>query len=92
MDKKTLLTYLGFKFNKGGTHTSRTIMLDELQLLLSFICDKDASRDVYTQAIIEDNCLAKRSVQNRKLTAAYLVELYGLDPDMIVFRGFRYFW
>ncbi len=92
MKENILSMHFGFKFNKSGIHTSRTIMLDELLLLLSHVRDKDATKDVYVKAIIEDNCLAKRSVKNRKLTATYLIELYGLDPGLPLFRALRYFW
>jgi hypothetical protein len=92
MDSKAMLTRFGFKFNKGGTHTGRTMMLDELSLLLSYVNDPDASRADYISAIVEDNCLAKRSVQNRKLTAKYLTELYALNLEFPIFRVLLYFW
>ena len=92
LDDQSILTYFGFKFNKGGTHTRRTMMLDELSLLLSYISDNYATREDYIRAIYEDNCLNKRSGNNRKFTATYLTELYALDPNILLFRSLLYFW
>ena len=81
----------GFRFGDKGTHTSRTIMFDELDLLLS-VCQPDASRDVYLAAIQEDNCLGKRTVATRRLSAQRLTELYALEPRVLLFRIMRQFW
>lgn len=81
----------GFRWGKKGTHTSRTIMLDELQTLLA-CCQQDASPEDYTTAIIEDNCLGKRTVATRKLTFQRLSELYALDSQIPLFKIMRYFW
>jgi len=67
-------------------------MLEELKLLLSFVDDPDAGKSEYLRSIIDDNCLGKRSVRTRKLTARYLLGLYILDPDITLFRSLRYFW
>ena len=81
----------GFQFGKKTVHTSRTIMFAELNELFIHV---SATADVasYKRAIIEDNCLLKRSMSNRKRTAEHLIELYSLDPNIPVFRGLRYFW
>jgi len=44
----------GFRWGPRGTHTTRTIMLDEVRSLFSF-CRSDASRAEYIHAIGEDN-------------------------------------
>jgi hypothetical protein len=51
-----------FDFRSGskGTHTSRTIMLDELTTLLSAVSDA-SPRVAYIAAIVEDNVLAKNT-------------------------------
>jgi len=85
------LENIGFRFGQKGTHTSRTIMLDELSELLSS-CPKDATREVYAAAIVEHNCLGKRTVSNRKLSRQRLNELYGLDPVIPLFRVMRHLW
>ena len=81
----------GFRFGDIGTHTSRTIMLKELLLLLEDQ-DPNASRKDYVSAIVEHNCLGKRTVSTRKLTCQRLSELYGLDPSILLFRVLRSLW
>jgi hypothetical protein len=82
---------IGFRFGDKGTHTSRTIMLEELSLLLQ-ACAKDATRDDYVTAIIDFNCLGKRTAATRRLSSQRLRELYGLDPSLLLFRVLRYCW
>ena len=67
-------------------------MLEELRLLFSFVDDPDAGKSDYLKSIIEDNCLGKRSDRTRRLTARHLIDLYGLNPDITLFRSLRYFW
>lgn len=78
------LARFGFSFEKGGAHTSRTMMLQELTLLLSFVDNHNSDKNDYFKAIEEDNCLGKRSGKTRKLTARQLAELYTLDPTLYV--------
>lgn len=82
---------LGFRYGEKGTHTSRTIMSKELDLLLSVI-EPAASREEYKRAIIEENVLGKRTEATRRLSAQRLSELYGLDPSIPVFRMLRFLW
>ncbi len=86
------ISRFGFKPEKGGVHTSRTMMLVELQTLLSCVSNPNSSKTDYIRAIDEDNCLGKRSGRTRKLTARHLIALYALDPSVTVFRALRYFW
>jgi hypothetical protein len=81
----------GFRSGDRGTHTSRTIMLDELSHLLDSV-PGEASREDYADAVMEDNCLGKRTVATRKLSLQRLTELYGLDARMVLFRVLRDFW
>lgn len=85
------LTKLGFAFPKGSPHVSRTIMLAELELLLEYAGPAAGKAD-YSKAIIETNCLAKRTEKNRQISRRYLVELYGLDRDRLLFRSLLFFW
>jgi len=82
---------IGFRFGDKGTHTSRTIMLEELSLLLNE-CAKDAARDDYITAIVDYNCLGKRTAATRRLSSQRMRELYGLDPSLPLFRILRYCW
>jgi hypothetical protein len=90
--KKDLLSKFGFSFSKGGVHTARTMMLEDIEILFDSVSDPAASRDEYLKAIIEHNCLKKRSVKTRQLTARHLTELYALDPSITIFRVMRFFW
>lgn len=81
----------GFRWGRKGTHTSRTIMLDELRALLAN-CRRDATRDDYLAAIQEDNCLGKRTTATRRLSSQRLSELYALDPEVPLFRVMRRCW
>lgn len=82
---------LGFKFGDKGTHTSRTIMLDELGTLLR-VGSAKCSRADYARALVDENCLGKQTVSTRRLTLQRLTELYALDPIVPLFRVLRMFW
>jgi hypothetical protein len=82
---------LGFRFGDKGTHTSRTMMLDELSALLRFTNPK-AMRADYVKALVEDNCLGKHTLSTRRLSLQRMSELYALDVDVPLFRLLRQFW
>ncbi len=81
----------GFRFGSKGTHTSRTIMFDELQAVFD-ATPQDAKRTEYAAAIVENNCLSKPTASTRRLTNQRLGELYGLDPAIPLFRVMRRLW
>lgn len=81
----------GFRSGDRGTHTSRTIMLDELSHLLDTV-PGDAVREEYAEAVMDHNCLGKRTAATRKLSLQRLTELYALDPQVILFRVLRDLW
>lgn len=89
---KNPLTRLGFKFDKGGAHSSRTLMLEDMQMLLAKVNQPEALKDDYQYAIMEDNCLVKRTVKTRMLTFRHLVDLYSLDNSVILYRTLLFFW
>lgn len=91
-EKKIQLSRFGFGFERRGAHTSRTMMLDELGTLLSYVDRPVADKSDYLRAIDDENCLGKRSVKTRKLTYKYLVALYSLDRTCVLFRALLYFW
>lgn len=75
----------------GGTHTSRTIMLADLQALLAAV-PADAPHEDYRSAVINDNVVGKGSLSGRQRTFRYLRELYLLDPGQLLFRAMRDLW
>jgi hypothetical protein len=83
---------LGFKSTAGGAHLSRTMMISELTALLESRQARCVDTDAFRQAVIEQNCLGKRSASTRSLTWGHLVDLYGLDPNLLTFRGLLWFW
>lgn len=90
-DESSLSLSLGFRTGDKGTHTSRTIMLSELEMVLDIV-PRDSKADRYTDAIVEDNLTGKRTLSTRKLTAQRLSELYALDPSTPLFRLLRFYW
>ncbi len=86
------LSRFGFRTGRGGVHGARTMMLDELRTLLSFVNDADAPREAYVKGMEIENCLGKRSGRTRKITARHLINLYALDPNIALFRSLLFFW
>jgi hypothetical protein len=57
-----------------SVHTSRTMMLQELRLLLDRV-DADVPASSYVAAIMDDNVLGKPTRSTRQRTAQHLIEL-----------------
>lgn len=91
-EKNKNLTRFGFSFERGGAHTSRTMMLEELRALLTYVDRPEADKSDYLQAIDNENCLGKRSGKTRVLTYRHLVDLYSLDHTNVLYRALLYFW
>ncbi len=87
---ESVLIY-GFTAGVGGTHTSRTIMLDELRLVLA-TCPASAGYADYRRAVVEDNAIRKDSYSGRVRSLRGLRELYGLDRNLVLFRALRDLW
>ena len=81
----------GFREGDIGTHTSRTIMLEELRALFSQL-SSEADRADYTVAIVDHNALGKQTEATRRLTDQRLGELYSLDARTPLFRVLRHLW
>jgi hypothetical protein len=75
----------------GGTHTSRTILLQELRGLLGAV-PAEADPAKYRDVVIEQNVLGKKTLTSRQRTHRYLRELYALDPRILLFRALRDLW
>lgn len=81
----------GFRFGVKGTHTSRTMMLDELAAVMA-VTTASASRQDFATAIVDENALSKPTLSTRKLSNQRLGELYGLDRSIAIFRVMRRLW
>lgn len=82
---------VGFRSGDKGTHTSRTMMLAELTELLEVVPAGSARQD-YADSVIQENALGKATTSNRRSTNQRLGELYGLDPNLPLFRVLRRLW
>lgn len=91
MNTEQQLTSLGFKFGKNGAHSARSMMIEELSLLL-FSCPENATREDYEKDIVEFNILHKPTEKSRKLTYRHLVDLYGISLDIPLFNILRKWW
>ena len=89
--KSKLPELLGFREGVSSVHTSRTMMLGELSLVLDHV-GPGARPEEYLSAIVEQNVLGKPTRTTRKRTAQRLAELYALDRTRPVFRLLRHFW
>jgi hypothetical protein len=67
------------------------MMLEELSALLSS-SPAACSRAEHLCLIEEENALGKATTSNRKLTGKHLVDLYGLDASITLFRILVRFW
>src|ERR1019366_10749909 len=69
---------IGFRLGDIGTHTSRTMMLEELEAVLAAV-PRVGKRADYTEAIVESNCLRKPTTSTRRLTSQRLAAVLLLD-------------
>ena len=81
----------GLRIEPTGTHLSSTLKLEELRVLLASR-PVPATGDAYRTAIIEQNLLGKPTASARRITFERLRELYGLEPNMLVFRALKDLW
>lgn len=87
---ETAISY-GFIIDGLGAHGSRTIMLKELELLFA-ACPPTTSIEGYRSAILNDNVLLKQTESTRKESFRRLRELYGVNPEYLLFRALRTLW
>ena len=66
-------------------------MLAEIEELFE-ATQADAVVADYRRAIVEDNVLGKRTYSTREHTTRKLKALFGLDPQIPIFRALRGFW
>ncbi len=80
------LESFGFSANPTGGHMARSMMLDELSILVSMAA-VDASVGDYKQAVLDDNALGKPTFSSRRKSWRHLTELYTLDRDKSLFAA-----
>ncbi|MDX0695441.1 hypothetical protein [Sinorhizobium medicae] len=79
---------VGFREGPKGTHTSRTIMVAELDRVLR----AGALGEELESAVLDENILEKATTSGRSLTLQRLRELYGLDSSIPLFRTLSSLW
>jgi len=82
------LEFFGFKLSPGGAHISRTMMLQEVTLLLSAVPPKSSAQE-YRKAVLDENVTRKATVTTRAKTFRHLRELYGLSETIPLFAIYR---
>ncbi|MBA2247162.1 MAG: hypothetical protein H0W23_03460 [Chloroflexia bacterium] len=81
----------GFRTGQGGTHSSRTMMLNELRNLLD-VAERNPDLATFRNLIVFDNVLAKATIATREKSLRHLRELYGLSPTILLFRAMMDLW
>ena len=76
------------KFSAGGAHISRTMMLAELEALLSAVPMRSDAAE-YRDAILVRNVLGKTTDSTRQKSLRHLRELYALDERTPIFGALR---
>lgn len=89
--RQALLTQLGFRFGINGPHAARTMMLDDLRLLMAHT-PSQATKSDYVAAVVDANILGKPTRKARELALLHMATLYGLDPVNPIFRALRRLW
>jgi len=67
------------------------MMIAELQQLFA-VLPADAAKKQYQIQVVGNNQLNKPTENSRKLTLRHLVELYGMSPQVPLFRVMRQLW
>jgi hypothetical protein len=81
----------GFVNDPVGSHTSRTVMLRELETLLASMSETPSYAE-YAVAIVDGNVLHKATATTRRKTLRHLREFYGLADTLPVFAAMRAAW
>lgn len=81
----------GFAAMSGGVHSSKTMMLPELRLLMAN-CLASATTEDYRAAVVDENALLKNTATTRRESYSRLRQLYALDGDVILFHALRQLW
>lgn len=81
----------GFRFENAGVHTSRTMMLSDLETLMRELSREPAAEGL-KRIVRDENALGKRTSITRGISLQKLRSLYGLDDSIPMFRVFRELW
>jgi len=76
---------LGFSKAILGAHSARSMMFLEMSALVREM-PLTVTKNGFIKAIVEENVLQKPTLSSRKKSLRHLVELYGMDPLLTLFR------
>jgi hypothetical protein len=82
------LEIFGLKFSSGGAHISRTMMTQELGVVLASVPQGSGAAD-YREGILQQNVLGKTTDSTRQKSLRHLRELYALDEGTPIFGVLR---
>lgn len=80
-ERSVALEAFGLKFSSGGAHISRTMMLEELESVLSAVPVGSAPGD-YRDAILLRNALGKTTDSTRQKSLRHTSELRKIDQAL----------
>lgn len=80
----------GFYRASTGAHMARSMMLDELTLLIRGT-RPDASKEALKKAVVEENLIGKPTASSREKTFDHLRRAYGMDASTALWRVLRQF-
>ena len=78
----------GLNFSGGGAHISKTMMLNEIEILLNSV-RVDANLSDYIDEIVEKNILNKKTESTRHESMRRLRSLYSLNAATPIFDALR---
>lgn len=81
----------GFNESERSVHSSRTMMLAELELVMQGV-NGEITPDSVREAILEQNILGKATQSGRRNTATKLISLYSFDFEEPLFHTFAILW
>ncbi len=76
----------------GSVHTSRTIMVDNLQAVLTYTTNGILNSEELKKAVVDDNLLGKKTERTRLRSWRYLNSTYRLDDPDLAVSGFLKLW
>lgn len=79
---------LGFSAKLTGGHMARSMMFEEMRILQESL-PIEAKKEDFKHSIVEENILGKPTQSSREKSYHHLVELYGMDPGLALFRILR---
>lgn len=78
-ERQALLTQLGFRFGLNGPHAARTMMLEDMRLLMAHV-PVEATRADYAAAVVNDNMLGKPTKKARELALRHAAARHLPSP------------